>query len=58
MEFQVWEREQLEKMVNGAIKGTKAQIKQFEAANQADQLRIAKSRLRRYMELLKKIRAL
>jgi hypothetical protein len=58
MEFQVWERQQLEKMVNGSIKATKAQIKQFEAANKAEQLRTSKSRLNRYLTLLEKIRAL
>jgi hypothetical protein len=45
-------------MVNGAIKSTKAQIKQFQANNQADQLRTAKSRLIRYLKLLEKVRAL
>jgi hypothetical protein len=58
MEFHMWDRQQLEKMVNGSIKATKAQIKQFEAANQAEQLRTAKSRLKRYLELLEKVRAL
>jgi hypothetical protein len=58
MEFHMWDRQQLEKMVNGAIKSTKAQIKQFEENSEEDQLRTAKSRLRRYLELLEKVRAL
>ncbi|WP_156877891.1 hypothetical protein [Shimazuella kribbensis] len=58
MEFHVWERQQLEKMVNGSIKATRSQIKQFEAKDQADQLRTAKSRLIRYLELLEKVRSL
>ncbi len=37
---------------------TKSQIKQFEAKNQEEQLRTAKSRLKRYLELLEKVRAL
>ncbi len=54
----MWERQQLEKMVNGSIKATRSQIKQFEAKDQADQLRTAKSRLIRYLELLEKVRSL
>jgi hypothetical protein len=58
IEFYSWEIQQLELMVKRSIKELEEKMKEFEAANQAAQLRSAQGRLKRYLELLEKIRAL
>jgi hypothetical protein len=58
IEFYSWEIQQLKLMVKRSIKELKVQMEEFEATNQAAQLRSAQGRLKRYLELLEKIRSL
>ncbi len=57
MKLDLWEKQQLEKMINGSIKATRAQIKQFESKNQLEQAKSIKSRLQKYERLQDKIKS-
>lgn len=59
MKFDIWEKQQLEKSINGSIKTAKANIKQIEESdhiNRENQLKTANHRLRKYLRLLEKIK--